>query len=214
MVLLSLGTANILQTFSITNGSMTISKSDLLNNTAAVPFVSAMSQGFGYGQLQQGIERAAATGTSAPEIADAFASTYDHIMVALPAGVLLHRPADSKTGSFRSNVLVTRLPKAPFLALLLLNLLYACVGLVLMITALSALFFGEEVRDAQARLSVAAVVAECFESPALGEDAITIDDLYAERRGLKTRRVAITKRDGGGRQYQQLASRATGELYE
>lgn len=173
-----------------------------------------MSQGYGYEQLQEGIERAAAIETSSTRIADAFASTYDRIMVALPAGALLHRRANTAHGTKHTDTWVTRLPKAPFLALLVLDLLYACIGIGLMMTALSALFFGERVRDAQARLSIAAVVAESFESPALGEDATTIDDLFAERRGLKTRRVGITRMGSGGRHYQQMVGRGTAEICE
>jgi len=181
-----------------------------LNNTAAVPFVSAMSQGFGYDQLQQAIERAAAAAeNSAPDIADAFASTYDQTPVALPAGVLVPRSVDNENGTRQYETLVTRLPKARFLALLTLDMLYVCIGIGLMITALSALFFGDKVRDAQARLSVATVVAESFESPALGEDATSIGVLFAERRGFKTRRVGLSKKDGGGRQYQQMICRGT-----
>lgn len=48
---------------------------------------------------------------------------------------------------------------------------------------------------------VAAVVAESFESPTLGDDATRIDDLYAERRGGATKRVALSRRECGERYY-------------
>ncbi len=106
--------------------------------------------------------------------------------------------------------------KAPFVCLLLLNLLYAGVGIVLTATALAAVGFGGTrtgpggigrgvgVRDAQARLSVAAIVAESFEAPNLGEDARSVDDLFAERRGRLTRRVALGTGPGGGRRFRQV----------
>ena len=55
---------------------------------------------------------------------------------------------------------------------------------------------GDGVCDAQARLSVGALVAESFESPVLEEDARNVGELFAERRGLgeNTRRIALGKR--------------------
>ena len=111
---------------------------------------------------------------------------------------------------------VARLPKAPFVCLLLLNLFYAGVGIVLTAMALAAVGLtgsrterggtatATGIRDAQARLSIAAVVAESFEAPSLGEDARSVDDLFAERRGQVTRRVALEKGPGGGRRFRQI----------
>ena len=101
------------------------------------------------------------------------------------------------------------------MCLLLLNLLYAVVGVVLTATALAAVgFTGSRmavrggtvtgIRDAQARLSVAAIVAESFEAPSLGDDARSVDDLFAERRGRVTRRVALGLGPGGGRRFRQV----------
>jgi hypothetical protein len=98
-------------------------------------------------------------------------------------------------------ILVARIPKAPFLALILLNLLWALVGVILTTTAVLALSMGQGVKDAQARLSVAAVVAENFENPALGNDAHNVDELCAERRGKVTRRVALKRTENGGRRF-------------
>ena len=56
----------------------------------------------------------------------------------------------------------------------------------------------------QARLSVTAVVADGFENARLGDDAVNVEGLYAERRGLGTTRVAFGKRDGGGRCYRKV----------
>ena len=109
---------------------------------------------------------------------------------------------------------MARVLKAPFVCLLLLNILYAGVGIVLTATALAAVWFGGprtrqvriggRVRDAQARLSVSAIVAESFEAASLGEGARSVDDLFAERRGLVTRRVALGRGPGGGRRFRQV----------
>ena len=56
----------------------------------------------------------------------------------------------------------------------------------------------------QARLTLTAVVAEGFENARLGDDAVNVEGLYAERRGLVTKRVAFVRRDGGGRCYRKV----------
>ena len=122
--------------------------------------------------------------------------------MAVPAGVMVSLPATNVTR--RVETPVTRIPQAPFIALLVLDLLYAATGVTLTVIALFTLMRGRGVRDAQARLSVAAVVAESFENPALGDDARTINDLYAEGRGLKPRRVALGRMENGGRRYKQI----------
>jgi len=51
---------------------------------------------------------------------------------------------------------------------------------------------------------VGALVAEAFESPALGDDATKVELLYAERRGTPTRRVALGRNVQGGRCYKPI----------
>lgn len=110
---------------------------------------------------------------------------------------------------------VARVPIAPFFTLILLNLLYALIGVISTLQAALALSTGQSVKDAQARLSVAGVVAESFENPALGDDARNIDELYAERRGKVTRRVALGKTENGGRRFKLIVIKSgeeSGEL--
>lgn len=52
---------------------------------------------------------------------------------------------------------------------------------------------GRGVRHAQVRLSLAAVVAEFFEDPKIGFEVAKMDELYTERRGLPTTRVALSR---------------------
>lgn len=66
--------------------------------------------------------------------------------MSIPAGVLAHRPSLSTTR--QSETLVTRVPLAPFVALVLVDLLYAALGIGLTITALLAVMKGKAVRDA------------------------------------------------------------------
>ena len=113
-------------------------------------------------------------------------------------------PANMSRSTFSQ---VTRIPRAPLRVLLLLDILYASLGILLMISAVNAVEIGKRVRHAQARLSTPALVAESFESPALGDDAKSMDDLFAERRGLPTRRVALGCDGNGGRRYRLVVTK-------
>ncbi|KAG8526126.1 uncharacterized protein KY384_000119 [Bacidia gigantensis] len=187
-----------------------------LNATAAIPFWASMapvpeaennltSRRYDYPILSRFIESlsaAIATAEKAEDIAASVAKTYDHALLSRTVGILESR---SPTESFqRKTIQVTRIPRAPFIALIVLDTIYATIATILMISAVIAVRYGEGVNDAQARLCTQAIVAESFESPALGDDAKSADDLFAERRGLPTRRIAIVKRKGGGRKYKQI----------
>ena len=109
------------------------------------------------------------------DLAAGFASAYDQAVVSVPAGVMQPLPAINATR--RVTTQVARVPIAPFLTLILLNLRFALIGVILTITALLALSSGHGVKDAQSRLSVAAVDAEGFENPAFDDDARDVDVL-------------------------------------
>ncbi|KAL8685770.1 MAG: hypothetical protein Q9218_007552 [Villophora microphyllina] len=176
----------------------------LMNRTAAYPFVGASfwSNGTGNTQYVRGFAEAVAGAKTKEDIASGFATTCDHNILSLAAGMLPSRPPLSMVRS--STAQVTRIPQAPFIALIVLDLVYAAFATGLMVAALMALRTGHNLRDAQARLSTLAVVAESFESPSWGDDAKGIDVLFAERRGEKTRRIALVDRDSGGRRFKPI----------
>ena len=58
------------------------------------------------------------------------------------------------------------------------------------------------------------MVAEGFENARLGDDAVEVEELYAERRGLVTKRVAFGKRDGEERCYRQVGEKEGGDERE
>ena len=152
-----------------------------------------------------GLQQSFAAAETSEEFVTSFATYFDQTLVSVPAGVMISLPASNVFR--RVETLVTRVPRAPFLAVVLLNLLYAAIGIILTVTAILANIRGQGVRDAQVRLSLGAVVAESFENPALGHDAKDIDGLYAERRGMPSRKVAISKRADGGRRYRLLVEK-------
>ena len=211
--------------FSFKNGAMLVDKATPMNETTPLPFLGALAGSFGLAQMKSGLELAVA-GSVVPsnasdafpldpvsglynprnikpgagdDIASGFAMAFDRTLVALPAGVLVPKPATNLLR--RATTLVTRMPKAPLMAVVVTNLLYAVLGLGLTVMALVSLRLGQGVKDAQARLGSAAVVAQAFEDERLGADAKGVEDLYEERRGKGTGRVAIVKRRTGGRLY-------------
>lgn len=173
-----------------------------MNKTAPFAFIAPMAMSPDTSQLEQGIRAAIAGADRVEDIASPFATAYDQTVLTLTAGMLLSRPPLSVTRSPTSQV--TRIPRAPFRTLIVLDFTYATIGTGLMVAALVAVRKGRGVRDAQARLSTLAVVAESFESPVRGDDAKSVDMLFAERRGEVTRRVALARRAGGGRKFKQV----------
>ncbi|KAL8701342.1 MAG: hypothetical protein Q9201_004962, partial [Fulgogasparrea decipioides] len=193
--------------YSLTNGSYTINTWTAMNRTASYAFVLIMRAvaGAGRAQLQQGLQTSIAAANKSEDIASGWASTYDQTILSQGMGILLGRPPLSATQD--SRIQVTRIPRAPLVTLIVLDLFYAAIGTYLMVAALIAVRKGRSVRDAQARLSTLAVVAESFESPAWGDDARNVDMLFAERRGESTRRIALVRQaGGGGRRYKQIVA--------
>lgn len=183
-----------------------------MNQSTSPAFVVPIGNPFDIGirpawpQFQQGAQDAIGNATSAEDVASSWAKTYDQVVISLGPthGILRSLPPVSVIQS--TTILVTRIPRAPFITLIVLDLVYAFIGTFLMVAALIAVRKGNGVRDAQARLSTLAVVAESFESPALGDDARDVNMLFAERRGRgeSTRRVALVRRNGGGRRFKQI----------
>lgn len=166
---------------------------------------SGVCSEWGYDQLHAGLQQSFAAAESSEDLAARFATFYDQTLVSIPAGVLLPLPVVN--ASRRVETPVTRVPIAPFFAVILLDLLYAAAGIVLTLSALAAAARGLGARDVQARLSLAGVMAEGFENARLGDDAVDVEELYAERRGLGTMRVAFDRRDGGGRCYRLVGEK-------
>ncbi|KAI4230201.1 MAG: hypothetical protein LQ349_006286 [Xanthoria aureola] len=199
--------------YQFVNGTFHVKDIRPPRENASIPFVSGIFGDWAYEQLHQGLQLAVVGATNPDDLAASFASAYDQAVLSVPAGVMQPLPAINVTR--RVVTQVARVPVAPFFTLILLNLLFVFIGVILTVMAASALSTGQSVKDAQARLSVAAVVAESFENPALGDDARNTDELYAERRGKVTRRVALGKTENGGRRFKQIVIKSgeeSGEL--
>ncbi|KAI4090337.1 MAG: hypothetical protein L6R37_007898 [Teloschistes peruensis] len=174
-----------------------------MKSSSSFAFVSAMGEAWASSAQLQRTGILSYSAQSNATLASEWASTYDQTMLHTGNGMLVVRDPVRVGHSLVAQV--TRIPRAPLLTLIILDLLYALVGTCLAIAAFKAVRKGRSVRDAQARLSTLAIVAESFESPAWGTDARDVDTLFAERRGEPTRRIALVKQaDGKGRKYKQL----------
>ncbi|KAI4126478.1 MAG: hypothetical protein LQ338_003728 [Usnochroma carphineum] len=184
---------------------LTIVSTSTPRPNASIPFIAGITGTWGDGQPHQGLQQSLVRAKTPENLASLFATVYDLTLVAFPAGMLNASVVINPTRRVQTQV--ARVQKAPFECLLLLDILYAGIGIALTATALAAVGFGRPrtgkgtiargraIRDAQARLSIAAFVAENFEAPSLGEDAGSVD-LFAERRGRVTRRVALGTGNG------------------
>ncbi|KAL8772134.1 MAG: hypothetical protein Q9209_002569 [Squamulea sp. 1 TL-2023] len=179
-----------------------------MNQTASLAFTSSfrLLPEAGLAQFQREVQEITMRARSPGGFAKRWASAVDQAILSSGDGMYVGRPPLSSITRSTTAMQVTRIPRAPFITLIVLNLLYATIGTYLMILALIAVRKGHGVRDAQARLSTLAVVAESFENPAYGDDARDVDMLFAERRGRgeSIRRIALVRRAGGGRRFKQL----------
>ncbi|KAL8666394.1 MAG: hypothetical protein Q9202_001417 [Teloschistes flavicans] len=188
----------------VEQGSITVDEWSPMNDTASSAFSLLTPRMLS--QLQDGILSPFGNASKAADIASGWATAYDQSLLASRFSVLRGRPPITFNRDSPDDpvTLATMIPRAPFVTLIVLDLLYATIATVLMIAAVIAVRKGHGVKDAQARLSILAVVAESFESPAWGDDAKKVDMLFAERRGEGTRRIALVKREGGGRRFKQI----------
>ncbi|KAL8904196.1 MAG: hypothetical protein Q9207_003433 [Kuettlingeria erythrocarpa] len=153
--------------YTLANDTITHDTWTIVNATAASLFVRAfrLASMRVSGQLQQGMRTAVAKADEVEDVASGFAKAYDQTILSLVAGMLVNRPPSKATRA--TTLQVTRIPYAPFITLIILDIAYAALGTGLMIAALIALrkAFGS------------------FENPAWGDDAKNVGMLFAERRG-------------------------------
>jgi hypothetical protein len=131
---------------------------------------------------------------SAQELADKIALAYSQVGLAVGAQVVHLSPALAVQE--RTSFLVARVPAAPLFTLVITNLLFVLLGIIL--TAIAIRTSGGEVREVQARLSIAGLVADRFEEQRGRDGVEKMDDYFEEKVGNDSMRVAID-RDNGGR---------------
>ena len=179
------------------DGSITNLLTTPLNNTASVPFVQPITTVNAAASIfDNGITLVNANAVDKAQLAYQFARLFDRTLLSLTSGLLENEAAQSVVQ--QSSQQVARVPIAELGALVALNLVYPLLGLVLGIWAL-ILCRRDGVRDVQARLALGAMVAGNFEDPKFNATATHVHELYAEARGLETKRVAVSEWTGGSK---------------
>ena len=134
---------------------------------------------------------------TAQELANKWANLFSQTALGLSVGVLSPRPNILEQS--RTEKLVARVPKAPLFVLVILNLVYAALGLVL---AVYGLFSGVKsgTGAARQRLTVPGVVAECFEDQARARPGRNkVEECFAEKGGNGySRRLGVGEAADGG----------------
>ncbi|KAB8262300.1 hypothetical protein BDV32DRAFT_157426 [Aspergillus pseudonomiae] len=131
---------------------------------------------------------------SAQVFVDQIAESFSKVTIALGADAVDARPAIAAQD--RESFLVARLPKAPFITLVAVSLLYVLCGLTFVVLALVAV--RHKIPDIQARMSIAGLVADRFGDPSSWNKNTSVDEMFEEHSGKSEKRVAIESPDLGG----------------
>lgn len=144
---------------------------------------------------------------TANEMAEKWSTGFSQIAMALAVGMV--SPRQNLQEQSRTSMLVARVPKAPLFTLIGLNLLYALLGILLM---LYTLCFAKpsETRDVQARLSLSGLAYFCFEDEGRTRAPVEkVERLFEERAGGQgvCQKVGMVRTEEGGWKYSLLAGR-------
>lgn len=128
------------------------------------------------------------------EVADLVAAAYSRVVMSLVASAFQSTPGlEAQT---RTSIIAARVPYAPLIALLAANLLLVVLGVILTLLAIASA--RGTAGEAQARLSIQAIVAQCFEGTGARRGVTSTDAMYDEYEGRSSQKVGvITTREGG-----------------
>lgn len=183
---------------SVVNGTYTIANDTLSTN---IRWTLINVQAYSQNALESAWISGAQQANTSQELADFFAQRFSETALSMIVGIT--QPALNIAERTRDHLLVTRLPKAPFFTLIVLNLLYAVLGVLLAVVAVAS--HPRKTRNVQARLSIAGLVAALFESntsASIGHSKLGssgIEGVFAEyRQGNydETRVAVVPARDG------------------
>ena len=133
------------------------------------------------------------------EAVDLMALAYSRAAISISAQSMITAPAIR--AQRRTSLLVARVPAAPLFTLIAANLLFLVAGIVLLAVALRV---PSVVREGQARLSIAGLVAYAFEAKHGSQPGEKMQDLFEENEGQQSVRVGIGRTAGGGYVYREF----------
>jgi len=192
-------------TYQVSNGTFVDGEHTLVkNNTLPINAMWAFNYYMAYPQnaLEAAFISGAQQSNTSQQFADFMGQRFSETVLSMVAGIT----AESRNiaEQTRERLLVTRLPKAPFFALIVLNLVYALLGILLAIIALASQ--PRRTRNVQARLGIGGLAAALLEPTVDGNTLLGkarssgIEAAFAERYNNEEHRddgrVIISARGG------------------
>ncbi|KEF62440.1 uncharacterized protein A1O9_00412 [Exophiala aquamarina CBS 119918] len=193
---------------SVVNGTYTVTNGTLPAN---IRWTLTNVQAYSQNSLESAWISGAQQSNTSQELADFFALRFSETALGMVVGMT--EPASNLAERTRQHLLVARLPKAPFFALIVLNLLYAALGVLLAVLAIASQ--PRKTRDLQARLSIAGLVAALFEphhtgagTPHSKRSDSGIEGVFAEyhQRNHDGARVVVVHAGDGSHVFEKTSS--------
>ncbi len=188
-------------TYRLANGSVT----DFRATPSNISVTNALQSPIGYTrgasyQLSQAFSIAAGAASTAQDMLDQWAVQYDRAAMAMAVTALQGAPA--LAAQYRDEVIVARVPVAPLVCLLAVNLLYTAVGVVLVLMAAVAARDGDT-HEVVERMSVLGLAAAALEPDRYACRPVEEPEkMFRELSEGSTDRVVITRSAEGGFEFQ------------
>lgn len=135
---------------------------------------------------------------SAQQMLDRWALEYDHAAIGM--GVAALRQSDAQEAKHRTSVLVSSIPVAPLVCLLVANMLFCIAGAVLAVMAVVSTK-DPETQEVVGRLSIVGLTAERFEGDQARVPVEDVAEMYLELTQARSCRVGVGRDFHGGYSY-------------
>lgn len=183
------------------NGTVSVQNMTTSNGTVAkvftAPFVTQLAD-------MMGLAQSAAGQVNTLGFTRAWENGFSSMVLGMSAGII-----SSRTNIIEqryTSKLVARVPKAPLIALVTLNLVYATTGIVFAVLAVMAK--PSRVKDFQGRLNIATLAAASFENQDISQRPVRrVEDMFAEKDPVfddGRKKVAFIRSERGGWRYETL----------
>lgn len=182
--------------YTMVNGSFAGGTTTPMNDTLASNAIFTFNYYMSYTQnamLAAFISGGAQSNTS-QQFADFLAQRFSESTLSMVSGLAVAHP--NLAEQTRERLLVTRLPKAPFFALIVLNLTYALLGIILAVLALASQ--PRTTRSVQARLSIGGIIAALLEPDVRVPPAASAGSKPKRNTGIEGAFAEYYYDDGGG----------------
>ena len=196
--------------YDMVEGNVTRLTTRTSNTSVANVLVPALENtSFGWSSLSSALQIASVVAEDAQDLANQFAMGYSKVALSIGASSILRTPATA--AQVRSSILVAKVPKAPLLLLLIVNLAFVVMGFVLAIMAART---SQEAHEVQSRFTIAGIVANMFEGEKAGRATGAVERLFGEYwEGSNTNKVGVDRTSKGGYVFRVIDKELDGIAY-